>query len=65
MAQPEVTFAQLVRRASLVVRHLRHHRQPIDAREVVERVLAGFGAGAERHRGLLTEAVAALMHGFR
>jgi hypothetical protein len=63
--EPAVPFAQLLRRASLIIRHHRYHRQPVDDRDVVERLLAAFGSGADRHRGVLAEAVAALMHGFR
>ena len=61
-------FARLMRRADAIVRHHRFHQQPIDARDVVDRVLAGSGPDGEplaRWRGPLREAVAALMHGLR
>ena len=61
-------FAQLLRRAALVVRHHRFHQQEVDPSDVVERVLAGSGRDGEplaRWRGPLLEAIAALMHGLR
>jgi hypothetical protein len=60
------TWAQLVRRAHVVATHLRYYGQPADAREVVERVLAGQPALAlVRYRPLLQEVVESFMRGLR
>ncbi|HEY2744982.1 MAG TPA: hypothetical protein VGL86_10185 [Polyangia bacterium] len=58
-------LAQLLRRAAIVVQHMRYHRQEVDAHDVTERVLAGDGGALARWRGPLTEAIATLMHGLR
>ncbi|MCU1281728.1 MAG: hypothetical protein JWM53_5274 [bacterium] len=61
-------WEQLLRRAHAVVEHHRYHRQPIDAREVVGRVLATYPSRAARivqYRALLEEAVDSLIRGFR
>ncbi len=61
-------FAQLLRRATVIVQHHRFHQQEIDAHDVADRVVAGRGPDGEplgRWRGPLAEAIAALMHGLR
>jgi hypothetical protein len=61
-------FDRLLRRARIVVAHYRYRGQPIDARRVVQRVLADCAECAEhsiRYRAALEEAVRSLTIGLR
>jgi hypothetical protein len=61
-------FEQLLRRAQIVIQHHRYRQQPIDAREVVDRVRATYERRLEnfvQYRGVLEEAVRSLIHGVR
>jgi hypothetical protein len=60
----EKAWTQLLRRAQLIVQHHRYHGQPVDARQVVQRVLASHPSPA-RYRALLEEAVDSILCGFR
>jgi hypothetical protein len=67
-ARDGAVFEQLLRRAQIVVEHYRYRSQPVDARGVVERVLAvGVDRPADslQYRAVLQEAVCSWIHGFR
>ncbi|MCW3031432.1 MAG: hypothetical protein JWM66_1565 [Solirubrobacterales bacterium] len=67
-ARGAAAWERLLRRAHIVVEHHRYRGQPIDVRDVVERVLATspfVGKEVLRYRALLQEAVASLIRGLR
>ncbi len=59
-------WERLLRRACVIVRHHRYHRQPVEARDVVDRVLRHAGdENIVQYRGALEEAVRSLIHDLR
>jgi hypothetical protein len=61
-------WSQLLRRVQIVVGHHRYRGLAVDARAVVQRVLASYPARPPRllqYRALLEEAVDSLVRGFR
>jgi hypothetical protein len=67
-ASDVAVFDRLLRRARIVLAHYRYRGQPVDARRVVEHVLADCADRLEnsiQYRAALEEAVGELIHRLR